>query len=160
MQLPPQGIDLSGLRDIHLPAVPSLWPLPNIFWIFLLTVIIVIVSGCWGWRKKHQLTAKKYANREVESITKRFSGNTYQIAVELSLLMRRIALMKYPRGEVSTLTGRSWRQFLEKTTKKPVFKGEAGDIIETVMFIPPDQFKHKNITALITAAKEWIAENT
>ena len=49
---------------------------------------------------------------------------------------------------------------LEKTTKKPVFKGEAGDIVETVMFIPPDQFKNKNVAALVAAAKEWIAENT
>ena len=68
--------------------------------------------------------------------------------------------MKYPRQDVSGLTGKTWRQFLEKTTKKPVFKGEAGDIVETVMFIPPDQFKNKNVAALVAAAKEWIAENT
>lgn len=156
----PQGIDLSGLKDIHLPAVPSLWPLPAVFWIVLAALLCCIFLARWIWIKKHQLTAKKYANREVESITKRFSENSYKTATELSLLMRRIALMKYPRQDVSGLTGKTWRQFLEKTTKKPVFKGEAGDIVETVMFIPPDQFKNKNVAALVAAAKEWIAENT
>ena len=156
----PQRIDLSGLKDIHLPALPPLWPLPAVFWIVLTALICCIFLARWAWIKKHELTARKYANREVESITNRFRGNSYKTAMELSLLMRRIALMKYPRGDVSALTGKTWRQFLEKTTKKPVFKGEAGDIVETVMFIPPDQFKYKDIAPLVAAAKEWIAENT
>lgn len=156
----PQGIDLSGLKDIHLPAVPSLWPLPAVFWIVLTALLCFVFLMRLIWIKKHKLTARKYANREVESITDRFSGNGYKIATELSLLMRRIALMKYPRQDVSGLTGKTWRQFLEKTTKKPVFEGEAGDIVETVMFIPPDQFKNKNVAALVAAAKEWITENT
>lgn len=156
----PQGIDLSGLKDIHLPALPPLWPLPAVFWIVLTALICCIFLARWAWIKKHELTARKYANREVESITNRFRGNSYKTVTELSLLMRRIALMKYPRGDVSALTGKTWRQFLEKTTKKPVFKGEAGDIVETVMFIPPDQFKYKDVAPLVAAAKEWIAENT
>lgn len=156
----PQRIDLSGLKDIHLPALPPLWPLPAVFWIVLTALICCIFLARWAWIKKHELTARKYANREVESITNRFRGNSYKTATELSLLMRRIALMKYTRGDVSALTGKTWRQFLEKTTKKPVFKGEAGDIVETVMFIPPDQFKYKDIAPLVAAAKEWIAENT
>lgn len=156
----PQGIDLSGLKDIHLPPIPSLWPLPVTFWIVLASVLSGVFLIRWAWIKKHKLTAIKYANREVESITKRFGGNGYKISYELSLLMRRIALMKFPRSDVSGLTGKTWRQFLEKTTKKPLFNGEAGDIIENIMFIPPDRFKNKNVAVLIAAAKEWIAENT
>ena len=156
----PQGIDLSGLKDIHLPDVPSVWPLPVTFWAVLLTLIAMSVLLRVFWVKIHKLTAKKYANQEVESITKRFSGNNYKIATELSLLMRRIALMKYPREEISGLSVKSWRQFLENTVKKPVFKVQAGDIIETVMFIPPERFKNVNMPDLIHAAKEWIADNT
>ena len=156
----PQGIDLSGLKDIHLPPIPSLWPLPVTFWIVLASVLSGVFLIHWIWFQKHKITARKYANREVESITRRFNGNSYKISSELSLLMSRIALTKYPRTDISGLTGKTWRQFLEKTTKKPVFKGEAGDIIENVMFIPPDRFENKNVDALIAAAKEWIVENT
>ncbi len=156
----PQGIDLSGLKDIHLPAVPSVWPLPVTFWAVLSGVIAVIVLSRLIWVQQHKLTARKYANREVENLIKRFPHDDYKIATELSLLMRRIALMKYPREEISGLSGKQWRQFLENTVKKPVFKGQAGDIIETVMFIPPDRFKNENMPDLINAAKEWIADNT
>ena len=78
----PQGIDLSGLKDIHLPAVPSLWPLPAVFWIVLAALLCCIFLARWIWIKKHEITAKKYANREVESITKRFSGNSYKTATD------------------------------------------------------------------------------
>ena len=155
-----QGIDLSGLRDIHLPAVPSLWPLPAVFWIALFSIVLVVLLCRWGWRYFHRITAKKYANREVESLTKRFYGNNYKIASEICLLLRRIALMKFGRESVSSLSGKAWRKFLEKTSRKKVFSGQAGDIVENIMFIPSDQFHYQDIAALITAAKEWIAENT
>ena len=155
-----QGIDLSGLRDIHLPEIPSLWPLPAVFWITL----FLIFSGAFVifrlWKFAHRITAKKYANNEVKSITVRFSGNSYKIASEICLLLRRIALMKYKREDVSGLSGKAWRRFLEQTVKKPVFDGAAGDVVENIMFIPPDRFRQQDVAPLITAAKEWIAENT
>lgn len=155
-----QGIDLSGLRDIHLPEIPSLWPLPISFWILLVVVLITVFLGRAVWKRIHRITARKYANNEVESLTKRFSGNNYKIASEICLLLRRIALMKFKREDVSSLSGKAWRRFLEDTTKKPVFEGEAGDIVENIMFIPSDRFHFRDITALTVAAKEWIAENT
>ena len=145
-----QGIDLSGLRDIHLPDIPSLWPLPTVFWIVLFSVVLT-GGGLWAlWKYAHRITAKKYANHEVDSLTERFSGNNYKIASEICLLLRRIALMKFKREDVSLLSGKAWRQFLEKTTKKPVFAGEAGDIVENIMFIPSDRFRGRNITPLIS----------
>lgn len=154
-----QGIDLSGLRDIHLPPVPSLFPLPLRFWavFFGLVFTLLFIKGLWSYF--HRLTAKKYANHKVDSITKQFSSNNYQIALELSFLMRRLALMKFPKKKVSVLTGKAWRSFLEETSKKPVFKGRAGDILEDVTYIPPESFKDKDITVLIRATKEWIAQN-
>ncbi|MBR4127606.1 MAG: DUF4381 domain-containing protein [Alphaproteobacteria bacterium] len=153
-------IDLSGLRDIHLPDIPGVWPLPMMFWGVLFTVILAVISFYGLWKYFHRITARKYANNEVESLTKRFSGNNYKIASEICLLLRRIALMKFKREDVSLLSGKAWRQFLEKTSKTPVFKGQAGDIVENIMFIPPDRFRCQDVASLVAAAKEWIAENT
>ena len=155
-----QGIDLSGLRDIHLPDIPSVWPLPMRFWIVLFAVVSCVFLCRFLWLYVHRITAKKYANREVESLTSRFSGNNYKIAVEICLLLRRIAVMKFGRENVADLSGKKWRQFLEKTTKKNVFSGEAGDVVENIMFIPAQQFHCRDISILVSAAKEWIAENT
>ena len=155
-----QGIDLSGLRDIRLPDIPPLWPLPAVFWVTLL----LIFFGCFAlfkiWKFAHRITARKYANGEIEKLAVRFKGNDYKICSEICLLMRRIALMKYKREDVSRLSGKAWRRFLEQTVKKPVFEGTAGDIVENIMFVPPDRFPQQSIAPLIDAAKEWIAENT
>lgn len=90
----PQTIDLSGLRDVHLPPVPPLWPLPLRFWIVTVVAICAVAAAVFCIRRMRRITAKKYANREVERITKQFNGDGYRSAVELSLLMRRIALMR------------------------------------------------------------------
>ena len=155
-----QGIDLSGLKDIHLPEIPSVWPLPAMFWIVLFFAFFAVFTACWFWRYFHRITAFRYAKHQVESLTKQFRGNSYKIAYEICLLLRRIALMKFKRENVSALSGKDWRKFLEKTTKKPVFSGQAGDIVEDVMFIPSDRFNYRDVTPLVEAAKEWIAENT
>lgn len=155
-----QGIDLSGLRDIHLPELPPFFPLPMIFWIVLFLLAASVFLGWKIWLYSHRITAKKYANREVESLTKRFEGNDYKIAVEICLLLRRIALTKFKREDVSSLSGKQWRRFLENTVKKPVFSGEAGDVMENIMYIPQDSFHCRSIADLIVAAKEWISENT
>ena len=154
-----QGIDLSGLKDIHLPEIPSVWPLPAIFWIVLFLAISIVLFTRWIWRYSHRITAVRYAKRQVESLTRQFGENGYKVSYEICLLLRRIALMKFKRENVSSLSGKEWRSFLEKTTKKPVFAGEAGDIVENVMFIPADRFRYRNVTPLVEAAKEWIAEN-
>ena len=112
------------------------------------------------WWYIHRITAKKYANNEVESLTSRFSGNNYKTAVEICLLLRRIAVMKFGRENVAGLSGNAWRRFLEKTVKKQVFSGEAGEIVENIMFIPEQQFHRRDVSVLVSAAKEWIAENT
>ena len=153
-------IDLSGLRDVHLPSLPSLWPLPVDFWIAITGMISFVVLIRLAWIRYHRLTAKKYANEEVERLMKKFPQDDYRLATELSLLMRRIALMKYPREKVCALSGKTWREFLDKTTKKDFFKAEAGDIVEKIMFIPPEQFKNGHISELIEATKQWISENT
>ena len=128
-----QGIDLSGLRDIHLPEIPSVWPLPMRFWIALFILFLCAFLCRFLWWYIHRITAKKYANNEVESLTSMFRGNNYKIALEICLLLRRIAVMKFGRENVAGLSGNKWRRFLEKTVKKQVFSGEAGDIVENIL---------------------------
>ena len=155
-----QGINLSGLRDIHLPELPSFFPLPMIFWIVLFAVAAGVFLIREIWIYSHKLTAKKYANREINRLAEQFNGNGYETASRVCSLLRRIALAKFKRENIAALSGRQWRRFLENTVKKPVFAGEVGDIVENIMYIPSDRFHYQNVGELILAAKEWIAENT
>lgn len=155
-----QGIDLSGLKEIHLPQMPSIWPLAWGWWILLGIIVLLSVWFVLLLRQRRQLTAKKYAFREIQRLKNEYRDDHYMLASEISLLLRRIALHQFPREEVANLYGRKWRQFLEKTSKKPVFSGRAGDIVEHVLYLPPDRFRNEDIAPLITAAEEWIDEHT
>ena len=155
-----QGIDLSGLRDIHLPPMPSAWPLAWGWWILIAGAVFFCVGLWFLMFRKPRLTARKYALGEIARLSETYRNDSYALAAEISLLLRRIALLKFPRENVAGLYGRKWRLFLESTSKKPVFKGRAGDIVEHVLYLPAELFINDDVRPLVVAAKEWIAEHT
>ncbi len=153
-----QGIDLSGLRDIHLPPLPSVWPLAW-GWYALAAAVLLCAFFLWLALKKKRLTAKKYALREIDGLCAGYAADPYRLASEISLLLKRIALMRFPRERTAGLYGKQWRAFLNETSKKPVFDGKAGEIAETVMYVPAERFGGKDVTPFVLAAKEWIREH-
>lgn len=153
-----QGIDLSGLRDIHLPPLPSVWPLAW-GWYASAAAVLLCALILWFALRKKRLTAKKYALREIDGLCANYAADPYRLASEVSLLLKRIALLRFPRERTAGLYGKQWRDFLNKTSPNPAFSGKAGEIIENVMYVPADRFGEKDVTPLVRAAKEWIREH-
>lgn len=153
-----QGIDLSGLRDIHLPDLPSVWPLAWGWWALAGSAVLcaVVVKMIFIWRRK---SAKRYALSEADRLVKQYADKPHALVSETSLLLKRIALLRFPKEGTAGLYGKQWRGFLERTSKKPLFNGKAGEMIENAMYIPPERFYERDVTPLIDAAKEWIREN-
>ena len=103
-------MDLSELRDVHLPTEPSWWP-PAEGWWYLLGIIIgglVVFGLCYlyWWTRP-----KQYALRELDAIRFR-QKNSVLMARRISVLLKRIALLIYPRSNVATLTDEKWIDFL------------------------------------------------
>ena len=80
-------IDLSGLKDIHIPIEPSWWPPALGWWFALIGGIILLGSGVWCFF--YWLTRpRQYALREL----KRFYQTTDNIvffAKQVSSLLKR-----------------------------------------------------------------------
>ena len=105
-----QGIDLSGLRDIHLPPLPSVWPLAWGWWA-LAGIAVLICVAVWLLMKKRRMNAKKYALREIDSLCQKYAEDPHRLASELSLLLKRVALIRFPREQVAGAYGKQQRWY-------------------------------------------------
>ncbi len=109
---------LAALRDIHAPAAPGFWP-PAPGWIALACLVAVAGLAATGiaarrWRAGR---FRREALASLRSLRARHGAGApdTEIAIELSALIRRVALARRPREEVAGLTGEQWMAWLEST---------------------------------------------
>ena len=109
---------LAALRDIHVPDPPPFWP-PAPGWIAIACVVIAvavagtIVAARW-WRSGR---SRREALASLRSLHARHDTGApdREIAIELSMVVRRFALAHHPREEVAGLAGERWIAWLEST---------------------------------------------
>lgn len=103
---------LANLRDIMIPPPVPWWP-PAPGWWFLLTVtgLIAVLVAVREWRRWR---ANAYRRAALRSL--RGAENVAAIAE----ILKRAALVAFPRAEVASLTGSAWVQWLAETGGRPV----------------------------------------
>lgn len=103
------------LHDIHLPTAISWWPLAPGWWylLALLLSLAALVFAIVHWYEKGAL--KREAKARLNQIAKRYNSDNdaVELAQELSILLRRIALSSQDREMVAGLTGEAWLEFLD-----------------------------------------------
>lgn len=110
------------LRDIHLPEpISFLWPLAPGWWLSFACLVVLILVSMWILRIRKRNAPKRFALRNLKKLEKAYSDNPKKLVQELSILLRRFYITKYPRHEVASLTGDTWLKFLDNHLDKPVF---------------------------------------
>ena len=109
---------LAALRDIHAPADPGFWP-PAPGWIALAGLVTVFglaatVVAARRWRAGRFRREALASLRSLRDRHRKGATDT-EVAMELSALIRRVALARCPREEVAGLTGDRWLARLEAT---------------------------------------------
>lgn len=140
-------VDLSGLRDIHLPIEPSLWPLASGWYILFGIIILIILVGFILWRL-YQNKPLPYALRELEKI-QRTPENQLKL---LSQLLKRVAMAKYGRKEIAPLTEDTWQEFLLSAAPKTLTQKQA-HLLAFAVYAPD---KKMNEPALYKNIRQWI----
>ncbi len=148
-------IDLSGLRDIHIPVEPSWWP-PAIGWWIVVTALIFVLSCClvafFFWRSG----PKQYALRELKSMYQK-TDNPVILARQMSALFKRIALIRYPRKQVASLSEDDWADFL-KTKTQGAFSDEQAKLLAFSTYLPDNTLVTDHPEALYKAGRVAITE--
>lgn len=149
--------DLAQLRDIHLPDAIGYWPPAPGFYILGICVLAVLIGG--GFLLiRHILNgrSKRQALRVLETYRQDYlkQSNSQLSAAQISELLKRVALVYYPRERVASLQGDAWVDFLTQTARNIDFKPVRALLVECP-FQPPQPL---DLRPLFNQAKSWIKQ--
>ncbi len=150
-----------ALRDIHLPGAPSLWP-PAPGWWVLAVLLLALIA--WGVRVLLLRRRIRHQRRLVfDALATLQSGlagerSPAQLAA-IGELLRRLALARYPRSEVASLSGGAWLRFLDDTGGQGRFSDGPGRVLADGPYrrhLPPDL----DADGLAALVRNWVEKNT
>ncbi len=148
------------LRDIHLPAEPGWWPPAPGWWILAVLVLALLAWTTHIALRHYRLHRQRQRLLAVLDTLARPGDNASpQTIAEISTLLRRLALMRYPRRQVAALTGVGWLRFLDESGDTDRFSHGPGQVLATGPYqptLPADM----DFTALNALVRDWIKKNT
>ncbi|HEB87881.1 MAG TPA: DUF4381 domain-containing protein [Gammaproteobacteria bacterium] len=148
------------LRDIHLPVEPGFWPPAPGWWILALLLLVLLI---WATRVAlHRYRLRRQRQRilaMLDELEQEPHDITPQRIARISSLLRRLALMHYPRQRVAALTGTNWLQFLDESGGDGRFSHGPGQVLASGPYQPtlPSDL---DIGALSVLLRDWIKKNT
>ena len=148
---------LNQLADIQQPLTVSWWPPAPIFW--LCSVMLILLSAVmvflWRRRKKLRYAALAELERIIHNFRKR--ENHSQLAMDINILLRRIARLRYPDCKAAALFGSDWLEFLDRHGDTSAYTQGYGAILVSAPYQSEPNF---DADALIQLARHWITQNT
>lgn len=146
--------NLPELRDIHLPDGVSVWP-PAYGWWVILAVVLGLLAAAWLYAFLRKKSKKLYALLLLKNI---HCNNTLDSAVEMSKILRRICVYKYPAA--ATLFGKEWIDFLNGKSKDKL-DGKTAELLMNAPYIAEKgaPFASADVIRLRQFCQKWIGEN-
>lgn len=153
----PDAQNLAKLRDIHLPEVIGWWP-PAPAW-YGLAVVLLLLMVWLGWflyRVYRDGLAKRQALKLLAGYQNQHKKalNSQVTAARVSELLRRVALVYYPRDNVAGLKGDAWLAFLHNSAKGVDFKAVRALLLE----LPYQPDRQADLEQLFKVAEAWIRQ--
>ncbi|MFW2438142.1 MAG: DUF4381 domain-containing protein [Arenicellales bacterium] len=147
------------LRDVHLPASPEFWPPAPGWWVVALLAAVALI---WISVLLLNFWRRKRSQQEILSLLDDLSNTETndripEFLASVSTLLRRVALLKFPRNEVAALTGKDWLSFLDAHGGEGQFVNGVGRALEAG---PYSRNSNVDQQGLLLLAKEWIRRNT
>lgn len=150
---------LAQLRDIHLPAALELWPPAPGWWILAALAVAALLVGIWFLFRRWQKQAyRRESLKELETLYERYVADQDHAAYlsGYSGLLKRVALTRYPRAEVASLSGEAWVRFLDESANTDEFSMGAGQALVASGY---QREALVDVARLHTLARFWIKEH-
>lgn len=161
---------LSQLRDIHLPEPVSFWPPAPGWWVLLALLILVCLAAYWAYKRHQRPDIRKAALDELEGfrVEMNLRDASHNHYVELSILLRRIAITIFGNHRIAGLSGEKWLKFLDETGGTDFFSTQCGQVLTSAPYVknmsPASPGMEENrlneIELLLNEIKNWVVKNT
>ncbi|RTL12926.1 MAG: DUF4381 domain-containing protein [Neisseriaceae bacterium] len=148
---------LADLKDIHLPAPVSIFPLaPGWYIVLAVLLVIIILFILWQMRR----ASKQYKLKQVLALLAQIEAKAEssdaeqreEVLPEISILLKRVAREKFSELHPQNLFGEKWLQFLDRSGKTTEFTSGAGRILL-------DVYKRQSLESpqeLLGVVKNWL----
>ena len=149
-----------NLRDIHAAAEPAVWPPAPGWWLLAVLLVAGLVSGSlWLLHRYRAYRLKCQIMDELDALTNSINNeSSIEFLTQLSVLLRRIALRRYTREQVASLTGSDWLRFLDATGGNGDFEHGVGQVLEVGPYCPPHN-RELPAEELLALARRWVKQN-
>ena len=147
---------LAQLRDIHLPEPISWWPPAPGWWIVSLVTlasiitIVLFVKNRWLRNRYRRAAIRELGNLQNNP------QDSPQTLLEISTLLRRVALQTYGRENVAPLSGDKWLTFLDRTGKTDQFSQGPAKVIGCALYKSSADADTEQVIPII---HKWIKEH-
>lgn len=146
---------LAGLQDLAVPPPPSWLPPEGPGWV--LPGLLLLAALAWAGRRighwRRRTRYRREALAELDALAKAPAGP--QALLAISALLKRTALVAYPREAVASLAGTAWRDFL-CASGAPGFADAACDPLFESAYRAHCATDARERAALLGAARQWI----
>lgn len=149
---------LSQLRDIHLPAPVSWWP-PAPGWWLLAAIALLAALGLYiRHRLRRRNRWRRLALSELARLRRIHAAQPSAAPLgELSVLLRRVAVSRFPREEVAALSGDDWLAFLDRGLDGGTpFQSDSGRLLAVSPYVPDAAIDTPALLALFDLAERWL----
>ena len=154
-----QNPALQSLRDIHLPAPISIWPLAPGWYVLMIILIVGLIWLSIKFYQNYQRSViKKLALTQLKDLHLAYQQQIQtpqQIAAAISILLRRVALAYFRREEIAGLHGRQWLNFLNASGNTNEFTATIGNALITAPY--QKQFSG-SLESLFQLSQQWVRQ--
>jgi len=149
------------LRDIHLPAEPGFWPPAPGWWLLAALLLALLIWTARVLLRRYRLQRQRQRILAMLGELEREPADniTPERIAQISSLLRRLALMRYPRQRVAALTGSAWLRFLDESGGNGRFSHGPGQVLANGPY-QPALSTDLDSRALGALLREWIKKNT
>jgi hypothetical protein len=152
---------LQNLNDIVMPAAVNWWPLASGWYVL---IGIMLISVLWfGYRTLQNWLANRYRRSALLELQQLAFGvqddkSRDSSLKKLPILIKRTALSAYPRQQVANLSGIDWFNFLNSSTKKPLFTESLLAAMEYISYSNKElnAIDAQTINDLLAASSDWV----
>ena len=155
---------LDKLHDIVVPEAVHPWP-PAPGWyvlggLVLILLVWLIVNATRHWIKNRYRRAAIEELNQLRQDSKSLEQRSHAI-VGVDQILKRVALVTWPRQDVASLSGRTWMEFLNRTGRGNEFTNEQIEALKDVAYSSKisNQVSVNQLELLFESASRWIRQH-